>query len=48
MDSLPNTSINTQDSRPQQLVGLLVAFVGMIAGSLAPQWAGRQTEQALA
>ena len=33
---------------PPQLVGLLVAFVGMIAGSLAPQWVGRQTEQALA
>jgi len=33
---------------PPQLVGLLVAFVGMIVGSLAPQWVGRQTEQALA
>ena len=27
---------------PPQLVGLLVAFVAMLAGSLAPQWAGRR------
>ncbi len=26
---------------PPQLVGLLVAFTGMVAGSLAPQWAGK-------
>ena len=31
---------------PPQLVGLLVAFLGMIVGSLAPQWVGQQTEQA--
>ncbi len=27
---------------PPQLVGLLVAFVGMVAGSLAPQWGARR------
>jgi Na+/proline symporter len=31
---------------PPQLVGLLVAFLGMIVGSLVPQWVGQQTEQA--
>ena len=30
---------------PPQLVGLLVAFFGMILGSLAPQWVGRETEE---
>jgi SSS family transporter len=29
---------------PPQLVGLLVAFFGMILGSLAPQWLGQQAE----
>jgi Na+/proline symporter len=29
---------------PPQLVGLLVAFFGMILGSLAPQWLGQQPE----
>jgi SSS family transporter len=29
---------------PPQLVGLLVAFFGMIVGSLAPQWLGHQPE----
>jgi Na+/proline symporter len=29
---------------PPQLVGLLVAFFGMILGSLAPQWMGQQPE----
>ena len=29
---------------PPQLVGLLVAFFGMILGSLAPQWLGHQPE----
>ena len=29
---------------PPQLVGLLVAFFGMILGSLAPQWVGHQAE----
>jgi SSS family transporter len=29
---------------PPQLVGLLVAFFGMILGSLAPQWLGQHTE----
>jgi Na+/proline symporter len=29
---------------PPQLVGLLVAFFGMIFGSLAPQWLGQQAE----
>ena len=28
---------------PPQLVGLVVSFVGMIAGSCLPQWAGRPT-----
>jgi Na+/proline symporter len=28
---------------PQQLAGLLAALVGMLAGSLAPQWVANQT-----
>ena len=36
----------TESIWPPQLMGLLVAFFGMIAGSLAPQWVGHQTEQA--
>jgi SSS family transporter len=36
----------TESIWPPQLVGLLVAFLGMIVGSLAPQWVGQQTEQA--